>query len=162
MTKSSDKINQIAEALKLEPLPGEGGLYRCVYEGAENEQGQKISSAIYYLLDDVMFSHMHKLESDEVYHYYMGDGLELLLLYPDGKAKCQILGTDLEAGERPQIVVPGGVWQGSRVRQGGTYCLVGTTMAPAYRQEEYQHGNCEELCKQYPEVADKIRERCEV
>ena len=160
MMNTKDKINQIVDALQLIPLDGEGGLYRCAYEGSTDADGKKISSAIYYLLDDVMFSHMHQLESDEIYHYYMGDGLELLLLYPDGRAECVVLGTDLAAGERPQVVVPGGVWQGSRVKRGGSYCLVGTTMAPAYRQEEYQHGDCESLCRQYPDVAEKIRARC--
>ena len=159
MMNTKDKINQIADVLHLIPLDGEGGLYRCVYEGSADADGKKISSAIYYLLDDVMFSHMHQLESDEIYHYYMGDGLELLLLYPDGRAECVVLGTDLAAGERPQVVVPGGVWQGSRVKTGGSYCLVGTTMAPAYRQEEYQDARRKIVCMGLFSILRKCREK---
>lgn len=153
-------IEGIIKILGLNPLDEEGGMYRCVYEGRKDKEGLCISSSIYYLLDENTFSHMHKLESDEIYHYYMGDGLEILLLYPDGKAECKILGTQLNKGERPQILVPAGVWQGSRVLPGGKFCLVGTTMAPAYRQEEYIHGNMNDLIKKYPCAKEKIIERC--
>lgn len=153
-------VETIVETLGLVPLTEEGGMYRYLYAGMKDASGRETYSSIYYLLTENSFSHMHKLETDEVYHYYMGAGLEILLLYPDGSIKCQVLGTRLQEGEVPQFLVPAGVWQGSRVVRGGAYSLVGTTMGPAYSQEEYVHGDCQELCRMYPEAADKIKERC--
>lgn len=152
--------DDIVKALELVPLAVEGGMYRCLYTGERDASGKPSYSAIYYLLTENSFSHMHKLKTDEIYHYYMGAGLELLLLYPDGRFECRILGTNLSEGEVPQLCVPAGVWQGSRVVPGGTYCLVGTTMAPAYQDEDYEHGDCERLLRAYPEAADRIRARC--
>lgn len=150
----------IVDKLGLAPLEGEGGMYRCTYEGGEKESGEKEYSAIYYMLTRETFSHMHRLRDDELYHFYMGDALELLLLYPDGTFEVKYLGTDLQKGQTPQVMVPAGTWQGSRVIDGGGFCLCGTTMTPAYTQEEYEHGDCRELCRMYPEAAEMIRRRC--
>lgn len=153
-------VKFIVEKLGLTPLKGEGGMYRLNYSGQMNEEGRKAYSAIYYLLTENSFSHMHRLAADEIYHFYMGDGLEILLLYPDGRAECRILGPGIARGEVPQLLVPAGVWQGTRVVDGGKYSLAGTTMAPAYRDEDYEHGDYEALCRAYPEAADKIKARC--
>lgn len=150
----------IVDKLGLVPLEGEGGMYRCTYEGREKEDGEKEYSAIYYMLTRETFSHMHRLRDNELYHFYMGDALELLLLYPDGTFEVKYLGTDLQKGQTPQVMVPAGTWQGSRVTEGGDYCLCGTTMTPAYTQEEYEQGECRELCRMYPEAAEMIRRRC--
>ena len=155
-----DMPDLIAEQLGLVPLEGEGGLYRCTYEGRVKDSGEKEYSAIYYMLTGNMFSHMHRLRDDELYHYYMGDALELLLLYPDGTSEIKYLGPDLVRGQTPQVMVPAGTWQGSRVIEGGMFCLCGTTMTPAYTQEEYEHGDCGELCRVYPEKAEIIRRLC--
>jgi hypothetical protein len=157
---TQENVKTMIEKLDLVPLEGEGGMYRYTYAGAPDLNGRSVYSAIYYLLTEHSFSHMHQLDADEIYHFYMGDSLELLLLYPDGKAECRVLGCDLAQGEVPQILVPAGCWQGSRVIQGGKYALVGTTMAPAYDAEKYVHGDSEKLCELYPEAADKIRQRC--
>lgn len=154
------QIEQIVKKLGLAPLEGEGGMFRRTCAGQTGPDGRACYSAIYYLLTERSFSHMHRLSTDEIYHFYMGDSLELLLLYPDGRAECRRLGTGIAEGEVPQLLVPAGVWQGSRVAAGGTYALVGTTMAPAYRDEDYEHGDCGLLCRRYPDVAEKIRERC--
>lgn len=150
----------IVDKLGLVPLEGEGGMYRCTYEGREKEDGEKEYSAIYYMLTRETFSHMHRLRDNELYHFYMGDALELLLLYPDGTFEVKYLGTDLQKGQTPQVMVPAGTWQGARVTEAGDYCLCGTTMTPAYTQEEYEQGECRELCRMYPEAAEMIRRRC--
>ena len=105
-------IESIIEKLKLVPLTGEGGMYRYLYAGEKDAAGRESYSSIYYLLTEHSFSHMHRLKTDEIYHYYMGDGLELLLLYPDGTSEIKVLGTRLSDGEVPQFRVPAGVWQG--------------------------------------------------
>lgn len=94
-------IESIINELKLVPLAGEGGMYRYLYAGEKDSAGRESYSSIYYLLTERSFSHMHRLKTDEIYHYYMGDGLELLLLYPDGTAEIKVLGTRLSEGEVP-------------------------------------------------------------
>src|ERR1700759_5857496 len=112
---------RVARLLGLAPLPDEGGLFRQAFVDAP-------SSAIYFLLLAPDFSALHVLEAAETYHWYAGSPLRLLLLHDDGRATEPTLGPDLERGERPQLVVPAGTWQGSAPT--GAWSLVGTTMAP--------------------------------
>lgn len=162
--KDNLTVSEVIKTLDLIPLPGEGGMYRCIYTGKEGADGRAAYSSIYYLLTENSFSHMHRLKTDEIYHYYMGEGLELLLLYPDGTKELRSLGPDLIKGERPQLLVPAGVWQGSRIASGFGghmgYCLAGTTMSPGYRDEDYEHGNLEYLCRSYPQAEKEIKRRC--
>lgn len=137
----------IADLLGLKPLPGEGGLYRQAY-------ADDASTAIYYLLADGDFSAMHLLDGPEIYHFYAGAPLRLLLLRPDGTATESVLGTDLSDGQRPQIAVPGGVWQGSS--SSGRWTLLGTTMAPPFRWDGFRLGDRAELTRRYPGAAARI------
>jgi len=97
---------RVAELLGLEPLPGEGGLFRRTHVDA-------YSAAIYFLLIAPDFSAMHRLTATETYHWYAGSPLRLLLLGGAADVSEPVLGPDLTAGQRPQIVVPAGTWQGS-------------------------------------------------
>src|SRR5262245_19665482 len=116
---------QIIERLKLVPLTIEGGYFRETYRaplrlpaGAlpNNYQGERnASTAIYYLLTPETFSAIHIVGSDEAFHFYAGDAVEMLQLLPDGSAKVVIISNDLAAGHEPQLVVPAGVWQGCRL-----------------------------------------------
>lgn len=154
-------VDEIIKALNLQPLPVEGGMYRETYVAKNNSDGKPISTAIYYLLTGEAFSHMHRLPTDEVYHFYLGDGVELLELLPDGGVKTTVLGNDLTNGEQPQYVVPAGVWQGSRLVKGGSFALLGTTMAPGYIDSDYEHGERSQLCREYPQAKEFIIERTE-
>jgi predicted cupin superfamily sugar epimerase len=137
--------DEIIELLGLTPLPDEGGMWRQVLL-------DQYSSAIFYLLAGDDFSALHRLPHPEIYHHYAGSALELLVLGADGGVTRPVLGIDLEAGERPAIIVPGGAWQGSRPR--GAWCLVGTTMAPAFSFDTFELGDRAELQQRYPsEVA---------
>ena len=138
---------EIANQLGLEPLPDEGGLFRRTYADAH-------SSAIYYLLADGDFSALHVLTAAETYHHYAGAPLQLLLLHPDGSVERPVLGTELAAGQRPQLVVPAGTWQGSR--PAGEWALVGTTMAPAFEWEMFTLGRRTDLQEQYPGATAEI------
>ncbi|NMR19254.1 cupin domain-containing protein [Cellulomonas fimi] len=138
---------EIVELLRLEPLPEEGGLYRQTYKDDH-------STLIYYLLAGADFSALHVLDAVEVYHWYAGDPLELLLLEPDGSTARVLLGPDFRAGQRPQLVVPAGVWQGSSST--GSWTLIGTTMAPAFSWEAFRLGDRAELIRQYPGEAARI------
>jgi uncharacterized protein len=157
---------QIQDFLKLKPLPVEGGFfvesYRSKYTLARpslpacyvGERG--LSTAIYYMLTPDTFSAMHRLKSDEVYHFYLGDPVEVLMLKPDGAAEAVLLGQDILAGMRVQHAVPGGTWQGSRLAPGGKYALMGTTMAPGFDPLDYEPGKRDALSAQYPSYAPLI------
>ena len=161
---------EIIGVLKLRPLPVEGGLYRQTYVASEEIGAEALAirygrtkslcTAIYYLLTDQpqSFSALHRLPTDEVYHFYLGDPVEMLLLHPEGRSEVIVLGQDLLAGQFVQHVVPAGVWMGSRVFEGGQFALLGTTMAPGYDDLDYEGGNAEELERQYPERASLIRQ----
>lgn len=144
--KTSEEISKI---LGLEPLPLEGGMWAQTLKD-EN------STAIYYLLTKNNFSAMHKLESVEVYHYYAGAPAKMLLLDSSGKVEEPVLGSDLDSGHRPQIIVEPRVWQGSKTT--GEWTLLGTTMAPPYSQEMFQLADREELLKGWPDSKEKIYE----
>jgi predicted cupin superfamily sugar epimerase len=159
--------DQIIELLALVPLPVEGGYYRQSYIAEEGiptsalpsrYSGPKpFSSAIYYLLFDDQFSALHRLPTDEIYHHYLGDPVEMLLLYPDGESRRIVGGGDLLAGQMLQWVAPAGVWQGSRLVPGGLLALLGTTMAPAYGPEDFELGECADLLRQFPGEGELIR-----
>lgn len=158
---------RIIELLGLEPLPIEGGFFRQTYRADEMVEVAALperythpkawGSAIYFLLHGDHFSALHRLRTDEIYHFYLGDPVELVLLYPDGPSEVVILGPDLEAGQRVQMVVPRGVWQGSRLQPGGRFALMGTTMAPAWDATDFEVGVRDELIQRYPDRADLIR-----
>jgi uncharacterized protein len=161
---------QIIRALGLEPLPVEGGLYRQTYRSREDIPAQALppryqnadkpfGTAIFYLLTDQVdsFSEFHRLPTDEIFHFYLGDPLEVNLLFPTGESQQVILGQDILAGQLLQFAVPAGVWQGSRVVPGGRYTLIGTTMAPGYTPGDYEQGNRAALLRQYPAAAETIR-----
>ena len=161
--------DQIIELLGLEPLPEEGGLFRQTYRSGEQIPAaalpsryggpRRFATAIYYLLTDApdSFSALHRLKTYEVYHFYLGDPVEMLLLHPDGGSERPILGQDLAAGQQVQLVVPAGSWQGSRLMPGGRCALMGTTMAPGYEQDDFELGERERLLSGYPEQAELIR-----
>jgi predicted cupin superfamily sugar epimerase len=160
---------RVIELLGLEPLPVEGGYYRQTYHATEligreclpeRYSGPRpYGSGIYYLLEDQTFSALHRLRSDEIYHFYLGQPVELLLLHPDGRDEVIVLGPDLAAGQRPQAVVPLGVWQGSRLLAPtpGAFALMGTTMDPAYDPADFELGERAALIAAFPQRAELIR-----
>jgi predicted cupin superfamily sugar epimerase len=162
---------QVIELLRLEPLPIEGGYYRVTYLADETLDSASLpvryvgsrayGGAIYYLLQGDSFSALHRLLTDEIYHFYLGQSVEMLLLYPDGHDEVARLGTDLAGGERAQMVVLRGAWQGSRLADPADnahgFALLGTTMAPAYDQADFELGDREALIAAYPQRAELIR-----
>src|SRR5207248_2508187 len=138
--------------LDLRPLPLEGGFYRETYRSKERlpASTKALSTAIYYLLTPETFSALHRLPADEVYHFYLGSPVQMLQLWPDGQGRIVTLGADVLAGQCPQTVMPGGIWQGSFLMSGGTYALLGTTMAPGFDCADYEAGDCERLSADYP------------
>jgi predicted cupin superfamily sugar epimerase len=156
---------QIRELLQMRPHPIEGGYFAETYRGGPvipqnlllGYTGDRaISTAIYYLLTPDTFSAMHRVRGDEMFHFYLGDAVEMLQLQADGTGEVVLLGQDIAAGMRLQHTVAGGVWQGSRVRAGGKYALLGTTMAPGFEYEDYESGQRQDLIARYPDFSHLI------
>lgn len=119
----------IIDRLGLVPHP-EGGHFRESWRAAAEGGARASGTAIYFLLREGEISHWHRVDADEVWHFYAGIQLELLIEQMDGGIERRILGVDLEAGERPQIVVPAGRWQSARSL--GAWTLVGCTVSPGF------------------------------
>jgi uncharacterized protein len=162
---------QLIAHLGLKPLPREGGWYRETYRAdlalpadalaPHYPGGRAAGTAIYYLLTPDTFSALHRLAGDEVFHFYLGGPVEMLQLDPRrGEARVVVLGSDLLAGQRPQVVVPGGVWQGSRLRPGGAFALLGTTMAPGFDFADYEDADAAALAAAFPAFTESIHRLC--
>ena len=161
---------EVIRTLGLAPLPVEGGYFLQTWRSEDMLERAALpprypgprsyGTAIYYLLtcEPECFSALHSLATDEVYHFYLGDPVEMLLLHPDGHSVLLTLGQDLAAGQRPQILVPAGVWQGERLVEGGKLALFGCTVTPGFDFADYMSGSYAELSEKWPAVAERIRE----
>jgi uncharacterized protein len=159
--------DDIKRLLNLAPHPREGGSFvetwRAVEAIPRESLPSRYSSArsagtcIYYLLEPGTFSEMHRLASDEIFHFYLGDPVEMLQLAPDGSARTVILGNDLAAGQYPQVIVPKLLWQGSRLVPGGKVALLGCTVSPGFDYADYEAGSAASLIPEYPKYAELIR-----
>ncbi len=160
-------VQNLIKTLDLVPLGQEGGLF---YESYRSEEAIPIealpdryggerrhSTAIYYMLAAGEVSRLHRLKSDEIFHFYMGSSVTFLLLFEDGSSRVARLGTNFDRGERPQLVVPKGVWQGAFLEDTEGFALMGTTVAPGFEFDDYEHGNPDRLAEKYPDRAEIIR-----
>jgi predicted cupin superfamily sugar epimerase len=139
--------DEVIAILGLESLPGEGGMFSQHYADPN-------STAIYLLVRPGDFSALHRLTSPEVYHFYSGAPLQMLLLHPDGRIERPVLGVGLAEGERPAVAVAPGTWQGSLTT--GEWSLVGTTMAPGFEEGMFELGMRQDLVVEYPTAAREI------
>jgi predicted cupin superfamily sugar epimerase len=153
--------DEIKTLLNLDPHPVEGGFYRRTYTSVgtvELPRGVRAQgTAIYYLLEPGSFSELHVLDSDELFHFYLGDPAEMVHLYPDGSSAVFTLGQDLAAGEHVQLLVPAGVWQGMRLIGDGKVALVGCTVTPGFNFADYRNAKYDELAAKWPQQAERIR-----
>lgn len=153
--------DEIKALLRLEPHPAEGGFYRRTYTSMGHvpltRGNRALGSAIYYLLEPGTFSEMHMLACDEMFHFYLGDPVEMLQLADDGGSAVFTLGQHLEAGELVQLLVPAGVWQGARLVEGGKVALLGCTVTPGFDFADYYSAGYDELVAKWPEQAERIR-----
>ena len=160
---------EVIDILGLEPLIPEGGMWvkscqseEMVPDGTIKgySKDRPLFGAIYYLLTPNTCSSMHRLVTNEIWLHHSGPAVKLLLIYPDGRSEVRLLGQDLKRGERPQILVPKGVWQGATIdsesceRYGADkendeiFTFISTTMTPEYQESDYVAGTFDDL-KQY-------------
>jgi predicted cupin superfamily sugar epimerase len=159
--------DELKALLHLEPHPREGGWFVQTWKSEEEIPLTAFSSrysgpraagtAIYYLLEPDTFSEMHRLASDEVFHFYLGDPVEMLQLLPDGQSRMVTLGSDIESGMVPQLIVPKMVWQGSHLLPGGSFALLGCTVSPGFDYADYEAGTYQLLCDGWPEQRELVR-----
>jgi predicted cupin superfamily sugar epimerase len=151
---------QLIEHWQLTTMPTENVQFCQTYvDPRTGQDGKPLCSAIIALLvdDPTAFSDMHRLPTDELWHFYIGDPIELLLLYSDGSDELVILGQDVLAGQRIQTVVPAGTYMGARLRPGGDYGVYGNTMAPGFVLSDFESADAEKLIARWPHRAGLIR-----
>ena len=160
-SSSDSLISVLIEHYHLQPLPVEGTLYSSTYRSAtELDNGKPLGTAMIglYCADPLSLSTFHRLTIDEIWHFYGGDPLRLVLLYPDGHSAEVVLGSDLTAGQRVQFIVPAGVWQAGHLVAGGRYSLYGCTLAPGFTGDCFEGATREGLLAAYPDRAADIRQ----
>ena len=162
-------VEALIEHYKLLPHP-EGGWYKETYRSKETIPANSLpspfagprsmSTAIYFLLEQGNFSTFHKIQSDECWHFYAGQTLEIFVLQPSGDIEIIRLGNNVEAGECFQYVVPANLWFASRPIATADFCFVGCTVAPGFDFEDFELANAEDLIKQFPQHKILIQELC--
>ena len=159
---ADEKIAKLIQHLGLLPHP-EGGYYRETYrsngtiEKPDGFAGERnFSTAIYFLLTAGNFSAFHRIKADEVWHFYDGSPASIHVIDTSGAYTLHKLGIDFSKGEVPQLVVKAGDWFGSSVEEGGSYSLVGCTVAPGFDFNDFEMGDRTELMKSYPQHREII------
>lgn len=156
---------QIIQKLDLKEHP-EGGFYRETYrsDGAipashlpkTINSERNFSTCIYFLLTAEKFSAFHKINQDEIWHFYKGSPITLHTILPNGKLESYKIGSNILKGELPQLVVPAGCWFAAEVNQGGDFALMGCTVSPGFDFEDFQLAQREELSQMFPEHNELI------
>jgi predicted cupin superfamily sugar epimerase len=159
---------KLIEHFKMKKIPVEGAWFHVTYGSKDTIPAAALparygsprvaGTAIYALATREDFSAMHRLKTDEVWHFYLGDPLELLLLHPDGRGEVVVIGPDVFAGQHPQYTVPAGVWMGGRPVKATpeAYTFFGCTLAPGFDYGDFEIGYREELQAQFPAFSDLI------
>ena len=143
------------EKLGLKPHP-EGGHYLETFRSSEkvtNSSGQLRSSSttIYYLLQDHEISKLHRIKSDEVWHFYAGNALTIPVFHPEGNFQQMVIGP-----ENIQAVVPAGCWFGAYLAGEKGYALAGCSVAPGFEFEDLEFADTQQLLRQFPAQASTI------
>lgn len=151
-------------------IPDEGAWFAVTYESADRipagglppryGSSRLAGTSIYALVTRTDFSAMHRLRTDEIWHFHAGEPIELVLLHADGRSEIVVLGADVLAGQRPQFPVLAGTWMAARPLStaADAYSLFGCTLAPGFDYTDYEPGYREELQAAYPTRASLIAE----
>ena len=152
-------MEELTSIYDLQPHP-EGGFYKRSYcstgvilDSNQNDKfkGQRyFSTAIYYLLPHGARSKLHRIASDEMWHFYMGGPMTIIEISPLGTVKHTILGSNIKQGHKLQHVVPAGTWFGSLPNEGTAYSFVGCTVSPGFDFADFEMGDKQVLLAQFP------------
>lgn len=160
---------QIIQHLQLQPHP-EGGFYREVYRSAGTIAAaclqplfpgeRHFATSIYYLLQKGDFSAVHRIRSDEIWHFYTGGTLWLHLIDTVGQYKCLPLGNTLTANTAFQVVMPAGVWFAAEPAPGTAFTLAGCTVSPGFDFRDFEMADKKNLALQFPQQREIIERLC--
>lgn len=158
------RAQEIIKTLNLRPHP-EGGYFSETYRSTKTIPGKKEefpagrnhSTAIYYLLGSGDISRLHRIKSDEVWHHYEGSSVTIHVIHRNGLYTPLSLGCDLEAGQKPQQVVPAGAWFGATADQPGSYALCGCTVSPGFDFRDFEMADLSEMLQYFPQHGEIIR-----
>ena len=160
---------QLIQQYALQPHP-EGGWYKETYKSSEEISvlslperfgGARVfSTAIFFLLEQGNFSAFHRIKSDECWHFYAGDPLDVYVLQQDGKLDIIHLGNDITKGLLFQFVVPANCWFASRPAAGSNFCFVGCTVAPGFDFLDFELADAAILASEFPQHEKIIKTLC--
>lgn len=153
------KIQALIDHYHFTPLPVEGTLFASTWRSLEEfADGSPVGTAMIglYCEEPLSQSFFHRLPVSEVWHFYGGDPIRMILLNPDGSSDEIVLGSDPLLGQKIQFVIPAGVWQGAHLANGGVYGLFGCTMAPGFTGSMYEGAKRSDLLVRYPDRSDDI------
>ncbi|MBI4370993.1 MAG: cupin domain-containing protein [Elusimicrobia bacterium] len=158
-------VPELVKAYGLQSHP-EGGYFKESYRSKGTISAESLpkdfqgtrsySTAIYFLLPQGSKPRLHRIKSDEVWHFYQGGPLTLIQLFPSGRIKTVMMGPDFKAGQKLQHVVPAGCWFGAYPGAGSAYSFVGCTVAPGFDFADFELGDRQELLGQFPQAKDVI------
>jgi hypothetical protein len=151
---------ELIEIYGLERHP-EGGYFKETYRAAGSAEfsglgARNLSTAIYFLLEKGARSRLHRIKSDELWHFHLGGPLTVARILPDGNLEETVLGPDVKAGQRLQLAVPAGSWFGAYPCEGTEFSFVGCTVAPGFDFADFELARREELLARFPLAAGTI------
>ncbi len=160
-----ERVHEIVKTLNLQPHP-EGGYYRETYRsegsipkkvlGEPFSGDRNYSTGIYFLITSESFSAFHRINQDEMWHFYDGSSMNLHMISPEGDYKRVRIGKNLSEGEHPQFTVPAGYWFASEVAENDSFSLLGCTVSPGFDFDDFEMPDRAELSKRFPHLADII------
>jgi predicted cupin superfamily sugar epimerase len=153
---------RLIDHFHMTPLPVEGTFFVSTWRNdphSDLSTGGPVGTAMIglYTDDPPSRSLFHRLTFDEVWHFYGGDPIRLVLLHPDGTDSTVTLGPDVLAGQHVQYVIPAGTWQAGELLDGGRWALFGCTMSPGFTGNCFEGGRTSGLLPRYPTRADDIQ-----
>ncbi|MGA7838680.1 MAG: cupin domain-containing protein [Ignavibacteriaceae bacterium] len=161
----NEKAKYYIDKLMMNKHP-EGGYYNEIYRAGEifeadvlpgRYSGSRVfSTSIYFLLSGQDVSTFHRLQSDEIWHFYDGCSVKIYIIDENEKVEKRILGTDLENGEVLQTVLPKNCWFGAELNDKSSFALIGCTVSPGFDFEDFELGDRGKLLKQYPQFKELI------
>ena len=148
------------EKLKMVPHP-EGGHFKETYRASEHIRKEHLperfkgdrnhSTGIFYLLDGEQCSKFHRIQSDEMWHFYDGEGMIVYEIDDNGNLIKNKLGLNIDEGELPQFIIKAGRWFGASVSKPGSYCLAGCTVSPGFHFDDFEMADRKKLLEEFPD-----------
>ncbi len=124
---------------------------------SEYEGNRPLGGVLLFLVTPQAKIRLHRIRSDQMYHHYLGNPLEVLLLYADGRSEVKVVGADLAAGMRPQLLIPGGTFHAGRLPPGSSHALLGTSVWLRAEPSDVEIGDPEQLGASYPSADAEIQ-----